>query len=432
MSKIKSALHKLQMMLFHNWGLKLISVLLAVAIWFIVVQVNNPTDTRSYSNIHVTWVNADVLDAQNKVYEVLDNTDVVRVTVRAPRSVLENLSEADIVAEADMSKLTDINTVAIRCYTTTDDTVYSATPNIEYVTLNVEDKSSKYVRLTSNVKGEVAEGYKYNNVSLDQNMIEISGPASAVRQVSKAGVEVDVTDATGNMTANMEILLYDAEGKVLNLSNITKQTDYVRVSVEILATKEVELFASVTGKPNAEYKNTGEVLISPETVTLAGAPARLANYSRLTISDPIDITGATSDVTVTVNLNDYLPDNMLFADDDFDGLVTVTVPVEPLEYRSFSISQSALTFKNVPDNVSVSTGGGNVSVMIGGLAMKLDELTSDQIAGMIDVGSWMLEEGLTELEEGAYDMPIEFTLPGGLIAADHVTIRVYVMEVSEE
>ncbi len=432
MSKIKSALHKLQMMLFHNWGLKLISVLLAVAIWFIVVQVNNPTDTRSYSNIHVTWVNADVLDAQNKVYEVLDNTDVVRVTVRAPRSVLENLSEADIVAEADMSKLTDINTVAIRCYTTTDDTVYSATPNIEYVTLNVEDKSSKYVRLTSNVKGEVAEGYKYNNVSLDQNMIEISGPASAVRQVSKAGVEVDVTDATGNMTANMEILLYDAEGKVLNLSNITKQTDYVRVSVEILATKEVELFASVTGKPNAEYKNTGEVLISPETVTLAGAPARLANYSRLTISDPIDITGATSDVTVTVNLNDYLPDNMLFADDDFDGLVTVTVPVEPLEYRSFSISQSALTFKNVPDNVSVSTGGGNVSVMIGGLAMKLDELTSDQIAGTIDVGSWMLEEGLTELEEGAYDMPIEFTLPSGLIAADHVTIRVYVMEVSEE
>ena len=46
----------------HNVILKIASIFLAFLIWFIVAQVGDPKDTRSYSNIQVRLVNTELLD----------------------------------------------------------------------------------------------------------------------------------------------------------------------------------------------------------------------------------------------------------------------------------------------------------------------------------------------------------------------------------
>ncbi|MBP5733502.1 MAG: hypothetical protein J6W66_06755, partial [Lachnospiraceae bacterium] len=70
--------------LLHNWGLKIASIFLAFVIWFIVAQVGDPKDTRSFDNIRVKLVNTDLLTDQNKYFAVVDGTDIVRVSVTAP------------------------------------------------------------------------------------------------------------------------------------------------------------------------------------------------------------------------------------------------------------------------------------------------------------------------------------------------------------
>ena len=101
--------------LLNNLGLKLMSVILAVVLWFLVVMINNPKDSVTFSGIPVTLVNTELLDKENKVYEVENNTDRVRVTVEAPKNVIDQLRSTDIVAEADVSRLTEVNTIAINC-----------------------------------------------------------------------------------------------------------------------------------------------------------------------------------------------------------------------------------------------------------------------------------------------------------------------------
>ncbi len=419
---------KLKSLLFDNLGLKLISLLLACLIWFLVVQTGDPTDTKTYSNIKVTFTNTQLLSEEDKVYEVLDNTDTIRVTIRAPRSVLDRLNESNIVAEADFKKLTDISTVAIECHVNTDDTIYSATPSIEAVQLHVEEKATKYVALSATIVGEVAEGYKFNTVTLDQNLIEITGPKSAVDRVRRATVIVDVSDASTNMTANMEITLLDADGNQLNLSNVQKQTDYVRVSVEILTTKEVTIYVPTSGTPAEGYRYTGEVIIEPATVRVAGSASRIQNYSRISITDPVDLTGATEDVIVNVDIAQYLPTNISLAEDGYDGMVQITLPVQPLEYRSYTFSQSILGFENVPEGMSVTTAGGNFSVLISGLDSDFETFDYNNLTGTIDIGKWMLEEDLTELEEGTYEMPLELHLPEGLGQPEVTKVRVVVVK----
>ena len=57
--------------LLKDWGLKIISVILAVLIWFLWIQIENPTKSKDFSNIKVTITNEDELDLESKVYKVL-------------------------------------------------------------------------------------------------------------------------------------------------------------------------------------------------------------------------------------------------------------------------------------------------------------------------------------------------------------------------
>lgn len=210
---MRKVLAYLKRSLLHNVALKIASLCLAFVIWFIVVLVGDPQDTRAYGNIQVKLINTDLLDEQNKVYEILDRTDVVRVTVTAPTSVFQTLRSSDIVAEADVSKLTDINTIAIT-YSTLNTNLdgVSFEGDHEMVRLNVEDRDSKWIRIACQTTGNTAEGYIVGNVTTDQTLINISGAKSAVSQVAGAYAELDVEGATNNISANVDIYLCDAEG----------------------------------------------------------------------------------------------------------------------------------------------------------------------------------------------------------------------------
>ena len=132
----------------NNLGIKFMSLLLAILLWFLVAQSDDPQETTPYFTIPVKLINTELLDQQNKVYEVLDNTDTVKVTIRAPRSIVRELRSSDIIAVADMSKLTDINTIAIT-YTvqnTNPENIQSIRGDHDVVKLNVEERASKLVQ----------------------------------------------------------------------------------------------------------------------------------------------------------------------------------------------------------------------------------------------------------------------------------------------
>ena len=209
-------------LLTRNLGLKLASLLLAFVLWFLVAQIYDPKDTVTFNNIQVRLINTELLDEEGKVYEVLDNSNLVRVTVTGPQSIVKSeLRRSDIVAEADMSKLTDINTIAITyyCENISNDSV-EIKGNHDSVRLNVEDKTSKWIKLESNTIGDVASGYMIGNVTLDQTNIEVTGPKSAISQVDHAGVDINVTDSTTSLSANVDIKLYDADDNELVLESV--------------------------------------------------------------------------------------------------------------------------------------------------------------------------------------------------------------------
>ncbi len=413
----------------RNLGLKLASLVLAFVLWFLVAQIYDPKDTVTFNNIQVRLINTDLLDEEGKVYEVLDNSNLVRVTVTGPQSIVKSeLRRSDIVAEADMSKLTDINTIAITyyCENVSNDSV-EIKGNHDSVRLSVEDKTSKWIKLESNTIGEVASGYMIGNVTLDQTNIEVTGPKSAISQVDHAGVDINVTDSSSSLSANVDIKLYDADDNELTLETVKKNVNSAHMTVEVLATKEVPVEIEYMGVPEDGYMATGEVESSVPTVRIAGTASALAGISAITVpEDRMNITGQSGDLVDIINLKEYLPSNVRLADKNFDGKITATVYIEPIVTKDLTIPADNISITGVPDDMEaeITSTAEEYNITVSGLSRDVSILRDSTVTGVLDLNQWMEDNGLEELTPGNYTIPVTFNLSEDITVDTDVNIHI--------
>lgn len=421
--------------IFHNWGLKLGSLVLAFFLWLLVIQFDDPPENKTFRGVPVTLVNTELLEQQNKVYEVLGNTDRISVTVRAPGSIIKDLDASDIAAVADISKLTEINTIAISLSVQSADDVESIKSNPDVLRLSVEDRTTKRINLHYNIVGEVAEGYIVSNAQLDLNQIEITGPKSAVDRVSDACVEIDVTGASTNLSANVDVQLYDGDGKLVDNSGITKNVNYVRMTVEVLATREVPVVVSTVGTPANGYLTTGEVLCDPDTIVIAGTSSVLSGVNRIVIpAEEVDITDADETVVSSVNIRDLLSAlNVKAADSSFNGVVTVTVPIEKRAERTLEIDPETIAVVNAPEGVEVrpEEGQSPLSLSVSGLESEVSQVVPGSLNARVDLKAWMEEQELEELPAGAHRVPVTFDLPENVEKREDVSVLIIVEKLED-
>ena len=416
-------------LLTRNLGLKLASLLLAFVLWFLVAQIYDPKDTVTFNNIQVRLINTELLDEEGKVYEVLDNSNLVRVTVTGPQSIVKSeLRRSDIVAEADMSKLTDINTIAITyyCENISNDSV-EIKGNHDSVRLNVEDKTSKWIKLESNTIGDVASGYMIGNVTLDQTNIEVTGPKSAISQVDHAGVDINVTDSTTSLSANVDIKLYDADDNELVLESVKKNVDSAYMTVEVLATKEVPVEIEYMGVPEDGYMATGEVESSVPTVRIAGTVSTLVGISAITVpEDRMNITGQSDNLVDIINLKEYLPANVRLADKSFDGKITATVYIEPIVSKDLTVAAENISVTGVPDGMEaeITSTAEEYNITVSGLSRDVSILHDSSVTGILNLTQWMEDNGVEELTPGTYTIPVPFNLAEDITVVPDINIHI--------
>jgi len=416
-------------LLTRNLGLKLASLLLAFVLWFLVAQIYDPKDTVTFNNIQVRLINTELLDEEGKVYEVLDNSNLVRVTVTGPQSIVKSeLRRSDIVAEADMSKLTDINTIAITyyCENISNDSV-EIKGNHDSVRLNVEDKTSKWIKLESNTIGDVASGYMIGNVTLDQTNIEVTGPKSAISQVDHAGVDINVTDSTNSLSANVDIKLYDADDNELVLESVKKNVDSAYMTVEVLATKEVPVEIEYMGVPEDGYMATGEVESSVPTVRIAGTVSTLVGISAITVpEDRMNITGQSDNLVDIINLKEYLPANVRLADKSFDGKITATVYIEPIVSKDLTVAAENISVTGVPDGMEaeITSTAEEYNITVSGLSRDVSILHDSSVTGILNLTQWMEDNGVEELTPGTYTIPVTFNLAEDITVVPDINIHI--------
>ena len=375
--------------LFDDWGLKLGSVVFAILVWFIVTNFNDPVVQFRVNNVKVSFRNTNVVTDQGQTFEVLNDSNVIdTVTVTGPRSVIDALGEENIVAIADFNDLTLQNTVAIKLSTNKYSTqIESIKGSIDTVQLNIENLKTKTLALRTVTSGTVSEGYTIGDVTTDENQVRISGPESLVDGIVRAEVNVPVTGFSQDIITDVDIVLMDADGNAVSSGYISSNISKVRVKVELLQTKRVNLQFESSGIPADGYEATGVITCEPESILVAGRASILQNLDTITIDEPVNITGQAGNMMTLVDVSGKMPSGVRIADTSFDGKVSVTVYIDHTSTRVIQLDSDDISFINVPEGYEVELVDpeGKYNVTVVGLQKNLDALSTDNILAVANL-----------------------------------------------
>lgn len=419
----------------RNWGLKLVSFLFAIMLWVIVTNINDPVIPWRVSDVPVTIRNMDLITERGQICEVLDGTDRIDlVTIYAPRSIIDSLSESNVVAIADVNDLTSLDTVPIKLSTNKyNDKLENIKGSIDTVKLNIENKQIRSLPIKVNITGEVKEGFVVGDVSTEQNLVRVSGPESVVSRITKAQSEVDVSAFTSNIIgADADIRLYDAEGVEVRSSSLERNITKVRVNVEIFEKKTVPLVFHVSGMPADGYRLTGEIESTRKNVVIAGKSKVIQEVSAFEIPEGvIDVAGAKEDVVSLIDLKDYMPEGTVLAEEEFTGMVNVTVRIGQEMRRTLTKAVKEVRMIGVPAGfeAAITEPEDVCSITLTGLESDFAEIDFNTLEVSADLGAWLAEQGIERPESGYYKVPLSINLPeDATVVMGSTQVQVYITE----
>lgn len=412
-----------------NFGLKILAFITAIVLWLIVVNIDDPVISTTFSGVPVEILNANLLTSEGKVYEVLEDTDNISVTVAAKRTILDYLNNGNLHATADMQELNETDgTIRIRVesnrYSNQIDSMKAKT---EYLKIKIENKKNAQFPIEAVVLGKPQDGYVKGNVSMNQNIVYVSGPESVVSQIAKVTTEVSVEGMASNVSTSMKLKYYDKDGTLLDDSRFSQNITSVDLYIEILKTKEVPIVAGISGVPMTGYGVDGISVVEPANVVIAGKSTVLNEISSIQIpDDKVNVDGINGDLNVAVKLGELLPEGVVLADGEDDGKVIVTVKIKELSIQMVELAKSRISITGVPEGYTADLGTSTevLTFDVMGMEEQLKNLNMSQVTATVDVNAYMEEKDITKLEENTYLLPVSLTLPEGITERLPVSVSV--------
>lgn len=404
---------RFQELLMKDLGWKLLSIAIAAIMWFMVISISQPVDTRTYSTI--LQVNGmESLEAQGLTVANWDELSQTKVSIKikGQRTALDRLSQqqSDMIrAEVDLADLGyvangDQRTVEVRVSLPSGSSGYeivSKSPGT--VELSIETLVSKEFPVEVSLSGAVEGSEKLSKPKLSAETVMVKGAKSAVEQVASVRATVNAAEAVEKGVVESKPVAYDAEGETVN--GVTFSQETITVSYLMQDEKQIPLQVDLVGTP-AEGYHVMEINTLPESITVVGEDEALQKISYLEL-DAIDISGRSSSVSRTFDLNQYLPEGVSLKEGSSQS-VQILVHIAKSAETTLWIPSSAITLLNTDSRYTYELPD-TLPITVVGEEGALETIDSGQIRGTADMGT---------LTAGTHTVEIIWQLPEGVTTTD--------------
>lgn len=363
-------------------GLKILAFIFAFLLWLVVVNIDDPTQTRTFTSV-VTVTNGDVLKSAGKLYEIKDGINTVSFRVTAKRSIIEKLSPSDFSAVADMNNLENEEripvTIAAKSYA--NYITISSKQNYLYVVLE-DEKTQRFV-VSAQTTGNIEEGLAVDTVTSSPTVLTVTGPEDVVSTISSVVATANISGVTSNFTESVIPKFYTERGDEVDAKELTLSVSTISVSVSFLNTKAVDVVVKTSGTL-PEGLTLDSIKTDPSSVMIIGEASALNDVTSITIPESvINLSDLTGSFITTVDISSYLPAGVTLADSS-SAKVTITVLMAGETSSTMDVTAENIEFRNVPEGMSVALNSSDIKVNVFGSSEALDALKSKNIKGYVD------------------------------------------------
>lgn len=373
----------------HDIFTKAIAFLVALVLWFVVVNVDDIDETHTFKSIEPVFQGKDELSASKNLLIVGKYT--VDIELSGKRGDLLALNQEEIKVAVDVSKITGAGTYSLP-YTVTlpSDafTLRNKKPSTLSVKIDKEDIDVVPVKVLTD--GITADGYTVDaaNVNIYPTELKITGLQEEIEKISYAQADLEAKNIKTTLTEKVGYSFYDEEGNLLkSLSSISADYSSIDVIVPVLKIKDLPLALKVTeGEDFTEYV---KYTFSPKNVRVAGEESIIDAMTSLTVGE-ISISETSGDIEKTFELT--LPDGVINLSDTkeatakikLDGLTTKIVKATLIELSNIN---------TLPDGYRIKPVTTSLDVSIVGKAEDLKDIDNTNVRVIVDLKSTVLSRG---------------------------------------
>lgn len=387
----------------HNWPLKVAAIGLATLLYAGLALSEN---TQTYpGSIPVTLVH----EPKNTVFLPLTPPPVTLIRYFAPNGV--PVGASTFLATIDMSGFAGtVGVVSVPISVTTPDSrvrVLGFEP--AFATLELDKLDTLANVPVKVVHGPVPDGLTLGPTAVDPPTVTVSGAASILANVDSVRADVIIQSTGIDVAADVQLIPIDKLGNALTPLDVTPAS--ARVTIPVFSDRQsrtLPINPIITGRPAAGFE-IGSVIVQPQVALVAGDADQLAQLT-VVDTDPIPMTGVSSDENVQVNL--ALPSGVVSVG---EGTFSVTITVNPVtETRTFT---AGLRLIGASSDLTYAISVDRVLVTIGGSTADLDRLSGSSIVMDLEV---------TGLRPGSHDVTVTANLPAGttLVAVSPAKVTV--------
>ncbi len=352
-------------------GSAVLSLLLALLVWFVAVQEEYP---RQQFGQPIQVSRSGLPDNLVIFGDVLSE---VRIEVRAPKGRWPNLQSRDFTAWVDLSGLTAGEyDVPVRVLPP-DPQVQVTAVDPPVVRVRLEERKEKSIPVQVNIMDAPAFGYTWGTPVVTPTHVTVAGATSWVDQVATASVDFYFGGARATVERNLQVRARDAAGVVVGFVTVTPRDVKITTPVFPLpGYRELTILVEPTGTP-AEGYTIGSVSAEPKLLTVQGDPAAISALSGY-ITVPVDISGASQNVVERVPLR--LPENISSL-----GTTTVEVRVNLVPISGVQTVRQQPAIQGLGAGLTYTLTLDAVTVFLSGPLPRLLALRPDSVQVVLDV-----------------------------------------------
>ena len=422
----------------NKFTLKVLSLIIAILIWLLVRNVDDPIVVRTFYEIPVSIENASYLAENLEIPLLVDGKDTVKVRVKGARSVVSKLKKEDIKAVADMTQIISKDTTPIMVPVEVTGTGISDSDiTVRPRNIQVDIEKQKSVEKTIAVStGDTQpdKDYEIGNLKANPEKVTISGPETIINKIDKV---VALIDVTGRKESNIEIKsqlkIYDKnldelspkQLEYLNIKEISDNT--IRIQAQFWKVKQnVKIKAEYSGEPKRGYE-VDSINLVPDTISVAGTDEALKKLEQEgnTLEIPgkyIDVTDKTGDFEQNIDLSELLPEDLKLVR-DLNSSVIATVKILPYNSRDYEVSVTQIEADNKAEDLDLIFQDEQITIRAKAKEQDLDSLSAANIQVQIDLNGY---------GEGEYEVPVTVTLPGGYELVESIKVKVKLVPGAEK
>ena len=265
-----------------------IALLASLSLWIYVISQETEAYKQTFRGVKVELVGEDILLNSRNMVITDRSTATVTVEVSGPRRIVGSWSSDDLIAQVDVSKLTQPAFTSLQ-YTikfpdgTDTSSLKTGLKTPETINFMVSAQTKKVVPVVGSFEGSVAEGFTAENPEFEPSTITVSGPETYLKNISRAWVEFGSQEINSTYSVDAPYVLLDEEGEECSTTGLSFSNDTVKATLRVLSVKEIPLTVDFIEASGASSANT-KVTVEPDSITLAGDTAILSAMNRISLA----------------------------------------------------------------------------------------------------------------------------------------------------